>query len=229
MWSLQDPKPSTVIYILRFKKHLDINRDEEDALFDDNGTLCDMQASLHKDRVAKYMRLSQCDKQAAQSFLTKLLKPKIPVRTGFFNPSTGERLGEYETMLHLARDVETRSLAANSGNPRFKSWIAKHCNTLRKLALESCDVEPTFFIEFEELMRLFKGMTLNRASVHFPRRLFSASSTEGHILTWTLISSLTWDFCPEFMVSNNLTGQKEGASNCGTYCQYHPNILRFLI
>ena len=185
---LAGPKAQNRDLFSEIQKHLDINWDEEDALFDDNETLCDMQASLHKDRVAKYMRLSQCDKQAAQSFLTKLLKPKIPIRTGFFNPSTGERLGEYETMLHLARDVETRSLAANSGNPGFNSWIAKHCNTLRKLAMKSCDVEPTFFIDFEELLGLIKGMTLNRASVHFPRRLFSASSTEGHILTWTLVN-----------------------------------------
>ena len=170
------------------QKHLNVNWDEEDALFDDNGTLYDMQACLHKDRVAKYMRLSQCDKQAAQSFLTKLLKPKMPIRTGFINPSTGERLGEYETMLHLARDVETRGLAAHSGQPGFNSWVTDHCSALRKLALQSCGVEPNFIIKFDELMGLINGLTLNRASVHFPRRLFSASSTEGHILTWTLVN-----------------------------------------
>lgn len=59
-------------------------------------------------------------------------------------------------MLHLARDIETRSLAANSGNPGFNSWIAKHCNTLRKLAVQSCDAEPIFFIDFENLLGLIK-------------------------------------------------------------------------
>ena len=48
---LAGPKAQHRDTFSEIQKHLDINWDEEDALFDDNGTLCDMQASLRKDRV----------------------------------------------------------------------------------------------------------------------------------------------------------------------------------
>ena len=73
-------------------------------------------------------RLSISNPQAAQSFLTHLLKPQDPLQTAFREDSSGTKISDCETLQHIASDVAHRTDKAG-GDPSFdiiiKDYVGK--------------------------------------------------------------------------------------------------------
>ena len=157
---------------------------------DQDELLEQLKASVHEAKVATFSRLSTSNPQAAQSFLSQLLKPQGSLQTAFREESTGRRMSDYETLQHIAGDVAHRADEARRGDPAFNALIKEYVGKARAEALAETADAPSCQIGFARFGVLFEGIITAKATAQLPRLATVSKNFVGRLLSWIIVNLL---------------------------------------
>ena len=143
--------------------------------------LAKFRSSLHEEKVAKFAKLSACDQNAAQAYLSQLLKPRESLQTRLSEEGTGRQLSDSETLAAIAKDVTARGDSGHAGVASFNSLVQMCVAHARAHALRSSETSPSVFVNFQLFADFINSVQTRRASVQLPRQAIVAASDAGRV------------------------------------------------
>ena len=150
--------------------------------------LARLRSSLHEEKVAKFTKLSAHNQNAAQAYLSQLLKPRESLQTRLSEENTGRQLSDSETLAAIANDVTARGNAGHAGVPAFNFLVQRCVANARAEALRSSETSPSVSVSFQLFCDLISTVQARRASVQLPRQAIVAASDAGRVLMWVLVN-----------------------------------------
>ena len=137
-------------------------------------------------RYCKYLELCTVSRGDAESYLSRLLKPKNPVQVcligldGVKSPA--------ETVNIITKNVLARAEKAGTGDPMVNRWVREQVRDARMVAQVclSNQLDERISLELvDEVMRTIKG---NRSSVRIPRKASKADIEAGRLCVWAVVN-----------------------------------------
>ena len=138
--------------------------------------------------VARLLSTHAVNPGKAQAILSNLLRPKLPLRLGLLDDSTGLSLSDSAVVQLLTDEVRTRPEQACDGDEAFNDAVDSQVRNERTMACAEAAADPLEFFTFVEVSEWIKAIVPNKASVRFPRAAIVASNHEGRRLCYLLLN-----------------------------------------
>ena len=129
-----------------------------------------------RSKVLRLLNLQQENPAKAQAFLSRLLKPKLPLQLAIRDDGTGNVLSDAEVLKTLDSNIRARPLEAETGDEDFTAAVTEQVRLCRRAAQEEVSCEPHLMISQEELDGHINSVLQAKASLRFPRAVLHCNA-----------------------------------------------------
>ena len=136
----------------------------------------------------KYLDIDRHDHGAAESFLSNVLNPKVPLQLAMADTESGATLSTGEAIQKLTHRFLERSEGGSEGNPEFKKWVREEVKRMRASARIEVLLESDCCFCWKLVMTALHGAGRRQSSMRLPRVAARASLLGARIFVWTLLN-----------------------------------------